>query len=160
MKNLQVIIYASDADSDALAKAAKGEYGLRSLQGVEHSLVDKYFIHEGDLFKVRDFVKQHVHFEQHDLMTQPLHRNLDLVVCRNVMIYFSRESQQKIHMYFYNSLRESGYLTIGKTEMLSGEPSKKFLCVDSKTRVYKKVKETVGLAQPTVMSVSTPSEVQ
>ncbi len=154
MKDLQVTIYASDVDKDALAKAAKGEYDLKSLQGVEQSLVDKYFVREGELFQVRDFIKQPVRFEQHDLMSMPRHQNLDLILCRNVMIYFSRESQQKIHMQFYNSLKEGGYLVIGKTEMLSGEPNKKFVCVDSKTRVYKKTKETVEFEKSTAIPVA------
>ncbi|MGD0978366.1 MAG: protein-glutamate O-methyltransferase CheR [Candidatus Bathyarchaeia archaeon] len=153
-KDLQVTIYASDVDRDALAKAARGKYDLKSLQGVEQSLVDKYFAREGELFSVKDFVKQSVRFERHDLMTSPSHQNLDLVLCRNVMIYFSRESQQKIHMHFYDSLKEGGYLVIGKTEMLSGEPSKKFVCVDSGTRIYKKTKETIGFEKPTTLPVA------
>ena len=151
MIDFQATIYASDVDKDALAKAARGEYDLKSLQGVEQSLVDKYFVREGEMVKVKDFVKQSVRFERHDLMTSPSHQNLDLVLCRNVMIYFSRESQQKIHMHFYHSLKEGGYLVIGKTEMLSGEPSKKFVCVDSGTRVYKKAKEIIELEKPTMI---------
>jgi chemotaxis protein methyltransferase CheR len=105
-------IYASDIDRDALAKAARGEYELNSLQGVEQSLIDKYFVHESKIFRVKNLVKGPVRFERHDLMTPPPHQTLDIVMCRNVMIYFSRESQQKIHMNFYGSLREGGYLII------------------------------------------------
>jgi hypothetical protein len=54
------------------------------------------------------------------------------------MIFFSRESQQQIHMHFYNALRDGGYLVIGKSEIMSGEPSKKFLCADVNCRVYQK----------------------
>ena len=153
-KDSQVIIYASDVDRDALAKAAKGEYDLKSLQNVEQSLIDKYFVREGELFRVKDSVKQSVRFERHDLMTSPIHQNLDLILCRNVMIYFSRESQQKIHMHFYDSLKDGGYLVIGKTEMLSGEPSKKFICIDPKTRAYKKAKEIFGPEKPVVIPVA------
>jgi len=147
-KDFHYTIYASDVDRDALAKASKGQYDARSFEGTDKSLIGRYFIQENGSFKVKDSLKQCVRFELHDLMTAPLHQNLDLVLCRNVMIYFSRESQQSIHMRFHDSLREGGYLVIGKTEMLSSELNKKFICVDPKTRMYRKTEETVGFKKP------------
>jgi chemotaxis protein methyltransferase CheR len=148
MKDFHYIIYASDVDRDALAKASKGQYDANSFQGTDKSLIGRYFVRENESFKVKDSLKQYIRFERHDLMTAPLHQNLDLVLCRNVMIYFSRESQQKIHMHFHDSLKEDGYLVIGKTEMLSGEPNEKFICIDPKTRIYRKTKEMVGFMKP------------
>jgi len=72
------------------------------------------------------------------LMKPSLRKGFDLILCRNVMIFFSRESQQQIHMHFYNALREGGYLVIGKAEVLSGLPSQKFLCDNVNCRVYQK----------------------
>jgi len=138
LPNYKVTILASDLDEDALAKAVKGEYNRKQLKSLEDSLIDKYFSKNGASYQVKDFVKQLIHFEKRDLMKPSLHKGFDLILCRNVMIFFSRESQQQIHMNFYNALREGGYLVIGKSEILSGEPSKKFLCADVNCRVYQK----------------------
>ena len=134
----QVTIFASDLDEDALAKAETGEYGRKQLNGMDDSLVAKYFDVKGDLYRVKDFVKQLVRFEKRDLMKPSLRKGFDLILCRNVMIFFSRESQRQIHMHFYSALREGGFLVIGKAEVLSGEPSEKFSCVDVNSRVYQK----------------------
>ena len=134
----RVTIYASDLDKTALGKAKSGEYNDRMVEGVEESVLDQYFDFDNEVYRVKSDVKQFIHFEEHDLMALPPHRNLDLILCRNVMIYFSREIQQKIHMNFYDSLKYGGYLITGKTEFLGGEPSRKFVDVNSKLRVYQK----------------------
>jgi chemotaxis protein methyltransferase CheR len=138
LPNYKVTIFASDLDEDALAKAVKGEYNRKKLNGLEDSLISKYFSNKGASYRVKDSVKQLIRFEKHDLMKPSSHKGFDLILCRNVMIFFSRENQQQIHMHFYNALREGGYLVIGKSEVLSGEPSRKFLCADVNCRVYQK----------------------
>jgi len=136
----QVSIFASDIDKDALAKAAKGEYQKKQINGLADDLIIKYFTREGEVYRVKDFLHRLISFEHHDLMKEPQHKGLDLILCRNVMIYFSKESQQQIHMSFYHALREEGYLITGKAEILSGEPSKKFQPIDVVNRVYQKPK--------------------
>ena len=138
LPNHKVTIFASDLDEDALAKAVKGEYNRKQLSGLEDSLISKYFSNNGASYLVKGSVKQLIRFEKHDLVKPSLHKGFDLILCRNVMIFFSRESQRQIHMHFYNALRDGGYLVIGKSEMLTGEPSRKFLCVDVNCRVYQK----------------------
>jgi chemotaxis protein methyltransferase CheR len=138
LPSYKVTILASDLDEDALAKAAKAEYGRKQLTGVEDSLIDKYFSSDGESYRVKDFVKRLVRFEKHDLMKPSLQKRFDLILCRNVMIFFSRESQQQVHMHFCNVLRDGGYLVIGKAEVLSGNVSEKFSCTDVNCRVYQK----------------------
>jgi chemotaxis protein methyltransferase CheR len=138
----EVTIFASDIDKDALSKAKRGEYLERHLSTLERPLIDKYFTKQGDLYRVNDSVRRIIHFEQFDLMKPTLHQSLDLILCRNVMIYFSKEGQQKIHMHFFNALREGGYLITGKSEILSGEPAQVFLPIDYLTRVYQKPLKT------------------
>jgi chemotaxis protein methyltransferase CheR len=133
-----VTIFASDIDKEALAQASKGEYQPKQLCKLDAASLDRFFIKNEATYTVKGFVKANIRFEQFDLMTEPLHKNLDLVLCRNVMIYFSRESQQQIHMKFYNALKEGGYFVSGKSEILSGEPNERFLPIDSPTRVYQK----------------------
>ena len=138
LSNYNIKIIASDLDEDALDKAAKAEYRRKQLNGIRASLVAKYFSSNDKLYQVKDFVKQLVSFEKHDLMKPSLRKGFDLILCRNVMIFFSRESQQQVHMHFYNALREGGYLMIGKAEVLSGHLNTKFLCDNVNCRVYRK----------------------
>ena len=132
-------------DRNALAKAKSGEYDSRMVMGVEKRILDKYFEFDNDVYTVNSNVKQLIHFEEQDLMTPPKHRNLDLILCRNVMIYFSREIQQKIHMNFYDALKWGGYLVTGKTEFMGSEPSRKFVDVNAKCRIYQKSSQDVRL---------------
>lgn len=134
----RVNIYASDLDKSALATAESGEYNKRMVQCIDEKLVSKYFECEGDIYRVKPFVKKLIQFEEADLMTIPRHRHLDLILCRNVMIYFSKEIQQKIHLNFYDSLKTEGYLITGKTEFVGGEAADKFVGINPQCRVYKK----------------------
>ncbi len=137
----QVLIFASDIDKDALTKAQKGEYQEKQLNNMPNSLIEKYFTQEGGIYRVRDFVRRFIRFEQFDLNKPSPRKNLDLILCRNVMIYFSKVGQQHVHMNFYDALRDDGTFITGKAEMLSGEPSRKFRSIDLKCRVYKKPNE-------------------
>jgi chemotaxis protein methyltransferase CheR len=133
-----VTVYASDFDKDALAKAEAGVYLQKQLSFLDTFSINKFFTKDGENCRVNDFVKRMVRFEHVDLNTPCLHQNIDLILCRNVMIYFSKESQQKIHMNFYNSLKDGGYFITGKSEILTGEPSTKFQPIDLLARVYQK----------------------
>ena len=137
-----VTIFASDIDKDALSTAAKGQYNLKQLSNLEAALIGQFFTKEGETYRVNDCVRQLIYFHELNLMAPPMHQNLDLILCRNVMIYFSKESQQKIHMSFFKVLKEGGYFITGKSEILSGEPAKKFLPVDHQVRVYQKPYKT------------------
>jgi chemotaxis protein methyltransferase CheR len=136
--NCKVTIFASDLDDDALAKAAKGEYNAKQLKGVDEAVINTYFSNNGTSYRVKDNVKRLIRFEKHDLMKPFPHKGLDLILCRNVMIFFSRESQRQVHMHFYDALRDWGYLVTGKSEILGGKAGKKFLCTDVNCRVYQK----------------------
>jgi chemotaxis protein methyltransferase CheR len=133
-----VTIFASDIDKDALTKAQNGVYTKRQLITMDQRTTDKYFTKEGENYQAKDFLKRIINFEQFDLMKTPLHTNLDLILCRNVMIYFSKEGQQHIHMNFYRALRDGGFFITGKSEILSGEPAQVFTALDYTTRVYQK----------------------
>jgi chemotaxis protein methyltransferase CheR len=139
LANHPVTIFASDIDKEALAKASKGVYHQKQLTNLDKSSIEKFFVQEEkEYYKINDFVKRTVHFEQFDLMCSPVRLNLDLILCRNVMIYFSKEGQQHIHMGFFKVLKDDGYFVTGKSEILSGEPAKKFLAVDNQIRCYQK----------------------
>ena len=137
-----VTIFASDIDTDVLATAKKGEYQAKQLGALNSAMLEEYFTKQGDLYTTKDSLKRLIHFEQSDLMLQSIHQNIDLILCRNVMIYFAKESQQKIHMHFYRALKDGGYFVTGKSEILSGEPAKKFQPMNQNTRTYQKQAKT------------------
>jgi chemotaxis protein methyltransferase CheR len=140
-KNLgtpSVSIIASDIDKDALGKASRGEYHLKQLSAMTPDMIEKFFDVQGDVYRIKDFVKSIIRFETFDLMKSSTHYGVDLILCRNVMIYFEKEAQQKIHMTFFGALKDGGYFITGKSEMLSGEPAKRFTAIDYITRVYQK----------------------
>jgi chemotaxis protein methyltransferase CheR len=134
----KVTIFASDIDKEALAQATNGLYRANSLVGAEKWIIGRYFEKVGDMYKIKDAVRELVKFDVQDLMKPYPRQSLDLVLCRNVMIYFSREGQQHIHMNFFNTLRPGGFFVSGKTEMLSGEPAQRFKLFNVQCRVYKK----------------------
>lgn len=133
-----VTIYAGDIDEAVLSKAANGLYAKNQVSSLDQQSIEKYFVKEGENFRVNDSVKRLIRFERVDLMKPAVHQNLDLILCRNVMIYFSKECQQRIHMNFYQALKNGGYLVIGKSELLTGEPSQRFAVIDQQERVYQK----------------------
>ena len=142
--NHPVSIIASDIDKDALSKAQHGLYQQRQLSTMSTTMVEKFFDKQDDGYIVKDFLKKIIKFEQFDLMTKPTHQNLDLILCRNVMIYFNKEGQQHIHMNFFHALRDGGYMITGKSEILSGEPATSFTALDYITRVYQKPPKTTS----------------
>ncbi len=134
----QVQIVASDIDQNALGKAQRGYYRSRQLGSLDAVTVKKYFDKENEDYIVKDSIKKLVKFEQFDLNNKPTAADFDLILCRNVMIYFSKEGQQHIHMNFYHALKNGGYMITGKSEILSGEPSEVFVALDYLCRIYQK----------------------
>jgi len=148
---LQVTIFASDIDREALSIAKNGVYNERQISTVDKLTLEKCFTKEENHYIVKDFLKRLVCFEHSDLMAPPKHQSLDLILCRNVMIYFSKEGQQHVHMSFYRALRENGYFITGKSEILSSEIAKRFSVVDFQSRVYQKEK-TAELGKPVIQN--------
>ena len=138
LQSQPVQIVASDIDQNALNKAKKGSYRSRQLESLDAVTVKKYFDKENEDYSVKEPIKKLVKFEQFDLNNKPIAADFDLILCRNVMIYFSKEGQQHIHMNFYHALKNGGYMITGKSEILSGEPAEVFIALDYLCRVYQK----------------------
>ena len=114
----QVQILATDLDENAIQKAKLGLYPERSLAEVPKDIQEKYFEKEGSFYKVKDEVKRTVTFKKHNLLKDTYESNFDLIVCRNVMIYFTEEAKDQIYMNFSKSLRSGGILFVGSTEQI------------------------------------------
>jgi len=131
-------IFATDIDKKALRAAEKAEYGLDSLKNLDKKLLKRYFHLEDKLYRVKDEIKNMVTFQKQDLTSQELIKDVDVVLCRNVFIYFDRDLQEQLLMKFYRALKPNGYLIMGKAETLIREAKEIFEEIDMASRIYKK----------------------
>ncbi|MGF7050042.1 chemotaxis protein methyltransferase CheR [Paenibacillus sp. DS2015] len=109
---------ASDIDDGALEKAKQGLYVERSLKDVPKDVAARYFSQEGAMFKVSESLKKAVQFKKQNLLLDKFDTSYDLIICRNVMIYFTEEAKSKLYQKFADSLRPGGYLFVGSTEQI------------------------------------------
>lgn len=113
-----VSISATDLDNGVIEKAKVGLYPERSLKEVPNEVKKKYFTQEGQFFQVTDEVKRTVSFKQQNLLEDKYGNDFDLIVCRNVMIYFTKEAKHQIYTNFAKALKPGGILFVGSTEQI------------------------------------------
>ncbi|MFJ6207239.1 CheR family methyltransferase [Lysinibacillus sp. NPDC092081] len=114
----QIQIIATDLDENVIQKAKLGVYPERSLAEVPSDIKAKYFEQEGSFYRVKDEIKRCVTFKKHNLLNDQYDSNYDLIVCRNVMIYFTEEAKDQIYTNFSKALRKDGILFVGSTEQI------------------------------------------
>lgn len=135
-------VYASDISLTVLQAADRGEYEKRKVSGnVDPYYVNKYFLDENGHYRIMDKVKDLVVFDYHNLKHDNGLRDLDVIFCRNVMIYFDAEEQKRLIEKFYGSLRPGGYLLLGHAESLQGLHTGFEFVYHNKGTGYKKPKE-------------------
>lgn len=116
----KIRIIATDIDKQVLSAAKNGIYPAKSLVNVPKDLKDRFFIQEGSLYQISDEIKRCVEFREHNLLRDTYPENIDLIVCRNVLIYFTEEAKENIFKKFYESLSDGGILFLGSTEQMIG----------------------------------------
>lgn len=115
----KVKIIATDIDRQVLEKAQMGVYGGNSLNGLPEEFKKKYFTSVGgNAFQIADEIKKCVEFKKHDLLKDPYPTGCHLIVCRNVVIYFTEEAKTEIYKKFNESLVKGGVLFVGSTEQI------------------------------------------
>lgn len=114
----QIKIYATDIDKQVLAKAKVGLYNEKSLAGVPAEFKKKFFTKIGPSYQVSDELKRQVEFKEHNLLKDSYPSGYHLIVCRNVLIYFTEDAKNLIFKKFYQSLASGGNLFIGSTEQI------------------------------------------
>lgn len=113
-------ILASDLDRSALEIAmAGGPYTSDDVGNVSDDLIDRYFERRGEKFFVKDTLRHKITFKQHNMLTDPFEDNFDLIVCRNVVIYFTAEVKDQLYRRFCQALRMNGIMFVGGTEIIS-----------------------------------------
>ncbi|HBF77101.1 MAG TPA: chemotaxis protein CheR [Clostridiaceae bacterium] len=109
-------ILATDIDTTILETAKKGIYTKNDVKNVDDYLIKKYFTVDGEKYIIKDEIKNRVTFKRHDLILDKYETGFDLIVCRNVVIYFTQEAKNKIFQKFYQAMKPGALLFIGATE--------------------------------------------
>jgi two-component system CheB/CheR fusion protein len=135
--NDRVKIYATDIDEEALATARKGIYSQKSVETVPEELRDKYFEATPTGAAFRPELRRKVIFGRLDVTRDAPISRLDLLVCRNTLMYFNAETQSQALSRFHFALREVGYLFLGKAEMLMTDGSR-FIPLDPRFRIFRR----------------------
>lgn len=133
----RVKIYSTDIDEDALIRARQG-YTLAELEPVPEPLREKYFEGQGSRYVFRASLRRPLIFGRHDLLQDAPISRLDLLSCRNTLMYFTAEAQERVLARFHYALNDDGYLFLGRAEMLLTHGSL-FRPVDLKQRIFRKV---------------------
>jgi two-component system CheB/CheR fusion protein len=134
----RVKIYATDVDEEALNQARQARYSPRQVEGVPPELLERYFERNGQGYVFSKDLRRSVIFGRHDLIQDAPISRIDLLVCRNTLMYLNSDTQSHVLARFSFALREGGYLLLGKAEMLLAH-SNLFTSVDLKRRVFQKV---------------------
>src|SRR5215218_4798214 len=121
-EELPVRIFATDIASDAVEFARRGIYTQAALEGLPPDFIERHFTIVDGTFEVRKQVRSLVVFGEHDLGNGAPFPRIDLILCRNVLIYFTPELQRRALQLFAFSLRHNGYLALGKAETVSPLP--------------------------------------
>ncbi|MFU0828764.1 MAG: protein-glutamate O-methyltransferase [Lachnoclostridium sp.] len=115
----RIKILATDIDKQVLDKARMGLYNVKSLKGLPEEFMFKYFREVNpNTYQISDNIKACVDFRQHDLLKDIYPSQCDLIICRNVLIYFTEEAKDEIYKKFNAALKKDGILFVGSTEQI------------------------------------------
>jgi len=114
----QIKIHATDLDKQVIAKAKVGLYNEKSVASVPDDLKRKFFTKVGLSYQISDQVKRRVEFTQHNLLKDAYRDGWHMIVCRNVLIYFTEEAKNEVFIKFQKALARGGLLFIGSTEQI------------------------------------------
>jgi two-component system CheB/CheR fusion protein len=131
----EIQIFATDMDSRALAIAREGRYPAAIEADLNEDRLRRFFQHDGEHYRVRREVRDIVLFANHSLLKDPPFSKLDLVCCRNLLIYLNRELQQQVLATLHYALADGGFLFLGSSESAE-HPDHLFRAVDRDARIY------------------------
>ena len=154
--NLDVKIFGSDINREAIEFASRGCYNQTIASHVPPDLLEKYFIKEEHKYRVASHIRKMIVFSHHDLLKDPPFGKLDLVCCRNMLIYVSPELQKRILAIFNFSLNLHGFLFLGPSENI-GLLKDSTVEVSKKWKIYKKVKPSKSITLDTASYSDTTS---
>ncbi|WP_299700255.1 chemotaxis protein CheB [uncultured Pontibacter sp.] len=142
--NAEVKLFATDIDQKALQKASRGTYPASIAKFVSQERLDRFFQRSGSKYVVSDAIRKLVIFAQHDLQKDPPFSKIDLITCRNMLIYLNPTLQHKVLSLFPYALNMGGYLMLGPSEHM-GDMQEYFKEKDRKWKLFQKVKDRSSL---------------
>ncbi len=135
----EVKIFATDIDKEALATASKGIYPKSIEKDLSQERLSNYFIQENDGYKVKEGLRQMIIFAQHDITKHPPYHKLDLISCRNLLIYLNTILQKRILSTLHFCLKQEGYLFLGPSESI-GKLGENLQELNKQWKIYKNIK--------------------
>lgn len=138
-KNLEIKIFATDISEKHLEIGSKGKYPESVAADVPSDFLVKYFISKPDSYRIVEKLRRSVVFSRHNVIKNPPFSNMDMVVCRNLLIYFQAPIQKKALSVLHYSLKENGILVLGTSETVNSE-GENFSEIDRKWRIYRNIK--------------------
>ncbi|XPV70035.1 MAG: CheR family methyltransferase [Halarcobacter sp.] len=136
----KVTIFATDISDKVITESRNRIFRIEELDGVPPALLNKYFENTNKQYKIVKKIRDMIVFSKHDIIKDPPFLNLDMISCRNLLIYFNTELQKRILSIFYYSLRYESILFLGKSETI-GTLTSLFSIVDNKSKIYKKLND-------------------
>jgi len=167
-QKLVVQLFATDIDTGMLAKARQGRYPSSIDESVSTERLERFFTREGEGYQASEELREMCLFSQHSLIRDPPFSQLDLIACRNVLIYLNADLQKKLVPLFHYALRPGGFLFLGPSEGVA-QSTELFESIDKKSRIFRR-KDTMsrplvefplsvrGAAQVLPMPPSSPPE--
>ncbi len=137
---LQIQVFATDIDEKAVNFARRGAYPEESLIDIPEEYRERYFTRDGERIVISKDIRQMILFSVHDVIESPPFLRLDLISCRNLLIYLDQKIQKQILPIFHYALRPKGILFLGKSETI-GQFSDLFTPLDSRHRVFQRTNE-------------------
>lgn len=138
MQQYSTTIYATDIDPDSLNRAKEGRYHPHSLANIPNRWRQRYFSQEGHRYQAVSEVRSLVFFKGHNILDPLPFRRIDLVTCRNVLIYMTDALQERVLLSLHEALNPGGFLILGKVEGLTGAARDLLEPVDVAERIYRK----------------------
>ncbi|MFK7868059.1 MAG: chemotaxis protein CheB [Roseobacter sp.] len=132
-----VQIFATDIDKDALDVARKGVYGMAALNDIPKTLADRYFLQQNDGVRVIDSLRSAILFSDHNVCQDPPFQKVDLLCCRNLLIYFGNVLQHKVMSRFHYAMTESSLMFLGTAETVAGS-DEMFIQDNASAHIYRR----------------------
>jgi two-component system CheB/CheR fusion protein len=136
-KNFTLQIFATDIDSDSIELARKGVFSSNILTDVSQERINQFFTKDGELYRVNNNIREMVVFAPHNVIKDPPFTKLDLLTCRNLLIYMEPELQKKLMNLFHYSLNTGGVMLLGSAENENSQ-NMQFTPIDTKLKLYKR----------------------
>lgn len=139
---IKVTIFASDIDKDAIGFARNGIYPESSIADIAPEQLSRHFIKKENNYQLKKEIREMVVFAHHNVIKDPPFSRMDMITCRNLLIYMNSDLQKRIIPLFHHSLNNEGILLLGTSESI-GEFTNSFTVFDPKIKIYKKNSESI-----------------